>query len=167
LGDGIFALEIINPPEHRQGDLFVISRPDSLFIKSLISEVSKALDYSKTLNLPKTDFPMRGNLPQREPEILKFWEEINIYEMVQQKNRGRRKFILHDGPPYANGHIHLGHVLNKVLKDIVIKYHSMSGYDAPYVPGWDTHGLPIEQQAIKAFGLNRHQIPPVEFRQKC
>ena len=87
--------------------------------------------------------------------------------MVQQKNRGRRKFILHDGPPYANGHIHLGHVLNKVLKDIVIKYHSMSGYDAPYVPGWDTHGLPIEQQAIKAFGLNRHQIPPVEFRQKC
>lgn len=125
------------------------------------------MDYSKTLNLPKTDFPMRGNLPQREPEILKFWEEINIYEMVQQKNRGRRKFILHDGPPYANGHIHLGHVLNKVLKDIVIKYHSMSGYDAPYVPGWDTHGLPIEQQAIKAFGLNRHQIPPVEFRQKC
>jgi len=125
------------------------------------------MDYSKTLNLPKTDFPMRANLPQREPEILKFWEEINIYERVQEKNQGRQKFILHDGPPYANGHIHLGHVLNKVLKDIVIKYHSMSGYDAPYVPGWDTHGLPIEQQAIKAFGLNRHQIPPVEFRQKC
>ncbi len=125
------------------------------------------MDYSKTLNLPKTDFPMRANLPEREPEILKFWDEIDLYGKVQQKNQGRRKFILHDGPPYANGHIHLGHVLNKVLKDIVVKYHSMIGYDAPFVPGWDTHGLPIEQQAIKAFGLNRHDIPPVEFRNKC
>ncbi len=125
------------------------------------------MDYSKTLNLPKTDFPMRANLPEREPEILKFWDEIDLYGKVQQKNQGRRKFILHDGPPYANGHIHLGHVLNKVLKDIVVKYHSMIGYDAPFVPGWDTHGLPIEQQAIKAFGLNRHNIPPVEFRNKC
>jgi isoleucyl-tRNA synthetase len=129
--------------------------------------VRKKLDYSKTLNLPKTDFPMRANLPEREPEILKFWDEIDLYGKVQQKNQGRRKFILHDGPPYANGHIHLGHVLNKVLKDIVVKYHSMIGYDAPFVPGWDTHGLPIEQQAIKAFGLNRHNIPPVEFRNKC
>jgi isoleucyl-tRNA synthetase len=125
------------------------------------------MDYSKTLNLPKTDFPMRANLPEREPEFLKFWDEIDIYQKVQEKNSGRPKFILHDGPPYANGHIHLGHVLNKVLKDIVVKFHSMSGYDAPYVPGWDTHGLPIEQQAIKAFGLNRHEIDPVEFRNKC
>jgi len=125
------------------------------------------MDYSKTLNLPKTDFPMRGNLPEREPEILKFWEEIDIYRLVQEQRKGCPKFILHDGPPYANGHIHLGHVLNKVLKDIVIKFHSMSGFDAPYVPGWDTHGLPIEQQAIKAFGLNRNKIPPVEFRKKC
>ncbi|NLI12863.1 MAG: isoleucine--tRNA ligase [Peptococcaceae bacterium] len=125
------------------------------------------MDYSQTLNLPKTDFPMRANLPEREPEFLKFWEEIDIYRKVQEKNSGRPKFILHDGPPYANGHIHLGHVLNKVLKDIVVKFHSMAGYDAPYVPGWDTHGLPIEQQAIKAFGLNRHEIDPVGFRNKC
>jgi len=125
------------------------------------------MDYSKTLNLPKTGFPMRANLPEREPEFLKFWDEIDIYRKVQEKNKGCPKFILHDGPPYANGHIHLGHVLNKVLKDIVVKFRSMSGYDAPFVPGWDTHGLPIEQEAIKAFGLNRHNIDPVEFRKKC
>jgi len=125
------------------------------------------MDYGKTLNLPKTDFPMRANLPEREPGILKFWDEIGIYRLVAQKNAGRPKFILHDGPPYANGHIHLGHTLNKVLKDIVVKYHTMAGYDSPYVPGWDTHGLPIEQQAIKALGINRHSIDPVEFRTKC
>ncbi|MEW6426206.1 MAG: isoleucine--tRNA ligase [Bacillota bacterium] len=125
------------------------------------------MDYSKTLNLPRTDFPMKANLPQREPEILKFWDDIDIYRLVQKKNAGRPKFILHDGPPYANGHIHLGTTLNKILKDIVVKYHSMAGYDAPYVPGWDTHGLPIEQQAIKNLGINRHQAHPVEFRQKC
>lgn len=125
------------------------------------------MDYGKTLNLPQTEFPMRGNLPQREPEIIKAWEEMNIYRRVQEKNNGRPKFILHDGPPYANGHIHLGHTLNKVLKDIVVKYHSMAGFDAPYVPGWDTHGLPIEQQAIKNLGLNRHKIDIVEFRNKC
>ena len=125
------------------------------------------MDYGKTLNLPKTDFPMRGNLPEREPEFLTFWDEIDVYGKVQQKNAGRPKFILHDGPPYANGHIHLGHVLNKVLKDMVVKYHSMAGYDAPYVPGWDTHGLPIEQQAIKALGINRHGVSAVEFRNKC
>jgi len=125
------------------------------------------MDYSKTINLPQTGFPMKANLPQREPEILKYWDEIDIYRLVAQKNAGRPKFILHDGPPYANGHIHLGHTLNKILKDIVVKYKSMSGYDSPYVPGWDTHGLPIEQQAIKSMGINRHQIDPVEFRQKC
>ncbi|HBV98962.1 MAG: isoleucine--tRNA ligase [Peptococcaceae bacterium BICA1-7] len=125
------------------------------------------MDYGKTLNLPKTDFPMRANLPEREPEILKFWEEIDIYNEVGRRNSGKPKFILHDGPPYANGHIHLGHTLNKVLKDIIVKYHTMSGYDSPYVPGWDTHGLPIEQQAIKALGINRHAVHPVEFRKKC
>lgn len=125
------------------------------------------MDYGKTLNLPKTDFPMRANLPEREPEILKFWEEIDIYKEVGRRNAGKPKFILHDGPPYANGHIHLGHTLNKVLKDIIVKYHTMSGYDSPYVPGWDTHGLPIEQQAIKALGINRHAVHPVEFRKKC
>ncbi|NTW05395.1 MAG: isoleucine--tRNA ligase [Peptococcaceae bacterium] len=125
------------------------------------------MDYSQSLNLPKTDFPMRANLAEREPEILKFWQEIDVYKLVSQKNQGRPKFILHDGPPYANGHIHLGHALNKVLKDIVVKYHTMAGYDSPYVPGWDTHGLPIEQQAIKSLGINRHAISSVEFRGKC
>ncbi|WP_031513484.1 isoleucine--tRNA ligase [Desulfofalx alkaliphila] len=125
------------------------------------------MDYAKTLNLPKTDFPMRGNLPKREPEILKWWEEIDIYKQVQEKNQGRPKFILHDGPPYANGHIHLGHTLNKVLKDMIVKYRSMAGYDSPYVPGWDTHGLPIEQQAIKNLKINRHKVHPVDFRKQC
>ncbi len=125
------------------------------------------MDYSKTLNLPQTDFPMRGNLPQREPEIQNFWDEIDLYRLVQEANQGKPKFILHDGPPYANGDIHLGHTLNKVLKDIIVKFRSMTGYDAPYIPGWDTHGLPIEQQAIKALGLNRHAIGVVEFRGRC
>lgn len=125
------------------------------------------MDYAKTLNLPRTDFPMRANLSKREPEIIKFWDELDIYRKVQEKNSGKPKFILHDGPPYANGHIHLGHTLNKVLKDIVVKFHSMAGYDAPYVPGWDTHGLPIEQQAIKELGINRHEIDAVEFRRRC
>ncbi|MTI81359.1 MAG: isoleucine--tRNA ligase [Firmicutes bacterium] len=125
------------------------------------------MDYGKTLNLPKTDFPMRGNLPNREPETLKWWEEIDIYKELQKKNEGKQKFILHDGPPYANGHIHLGHTLNKILKDMIVKYRSMAGYDAPYVPGWDTHGLPIEQQVIKNQKINRHELDPVDFRKKC
>jgi len=110
---------------------------------------------------------MRANLPKREPEILKFWEENNIYQEVQKKNRGKKKFVLHDGPPYANGNIHLGTTLNKILKDIVVKYHSMNGYDAPFVPGWDTHGLPIETQAIKNLGINRSEVSTLEFRHKC
>lgn len=125
------------------------------------------MDYEKTLNLPKTDFPMRANLPKREPEILEFWKEINLYQLVQEANAGRPKFILHDGPPYANGHIHLGTTLNKVLKDIVVKFRSQTGYDAPFVPGWDTHGLPIEQQAIKDLGLDRKNIDVVQFRRHC
>jgi isoleucyl-tRNA synthetase len=125
------------------------------------------MDYSKTLNLPNTKFPMRANLPQREPEIAGYWDEINVYQLVQAKNAGRPKFILHDGPPYANGHIHLGHVLNKVLKDMIVKFKAMDGYDAPYVPGWDTHGLPIEQQAIKQLGIRHSELDPVEFRRRC
>lgn len=123
--------------------------------------------YDTTLNLPKTQFPMRANLPKREPEIMEFWEKIGLYEKVQDKNSGKPTFILHDGPPYANGHIHVGHTLNKVLKDIIVKYKSMSGFDSPYVPGWDTHGLPIEQQAIKNLGLDRHRTDVVEFRNHC
>lgn len=125
------------------------------------------MEYKETLNLPHTDFPMKANLPQREPEMLRWWEEIKIYQQVQQQAQGQPKFILHDGPPYANGDIHMGTTMNKILKDIVVKYHSMAGYDAPYVPGWDTHGLPIEQQAIKALKLDRHQVNVLEFRRMC
>ncbi|WP_243116901.1 isoleucine--tRNA ligase [Heliophilum fasciatum] len=110
---------------------------------------------------------MKAGLPKREPELLAFWQEIDLYNTVAEANAGKPKFILHDGPPYANGDIHLGHTLNKLLKDFIVKFHSMDGYDAPYVPGWDTHGLPIEQQAIKALGLNRHKVSAVEFRQRC
>lgn len=125
------------------------------------------MEYKATLNLPRTDFPMRANLPQREPEILRFWEEAHLYRQVQNSTRGRPKFILHDGPPYANGDIHLGHTLNKILKDIIVKYRAMTGHDAPYVPGWDTHGLPIEQQAIKTLGVDRNQVDVLEFRRIC
>ncbi|MDR1193377.1 MAG: isoleucine--tRNA ligase [Peptococcaceae bacterium] len=110
---------------------------------------------------------MRGNLPEKEPELLRRQEEAGIYQLVQNSRAGKPKFILHDGPPYANGHIHLGHALNKVLKDIIIKYKTMRGYDAPYVPGWDTHGLPIEHRAMKELGLKRNAIDTLVFRDKC
>ncbi len=125
------------------------------------------VDYSKTLNLPKTEFPMRGNLPVREPEIQKWWDEIDIYAKVQERTKGRPSFILHDGPPYANGDIHIGHALNKILKDFIVRYKSMAGFHAPYVPGWDTHGLPIEQAIINAQGLDRRNIEVNDFRQRC
>lgn len=124
-------------------------------------------DYTRSVNLPATDFPMRASLPQREPETLAYWEEIKLYEELCKKNRGKKPFILHDGPPYANGDLHMGHALNKILKDIIIRYKNLSGYYAPYVPGWDTHGLPIEQQAIKKLGINRHEAGPVKFRRAC
>ncbi len=123
--------------------------------------------YDGTINLPQTEFPMRANLPKKEPEILKFWQDIDVYRLVQNKNQHREKFILHDGPPYANGDIHLGHTLNKVLKDMIVKHRSMAGFDAPYVPGWDTHGLPIEQQAIKNLVIDRHKTDVIEFRRFC
>ena len=109
-------------------------------------------DYRETLNLPRTKFPMRAQLPRREPEILRYWEKIGIYDRVLQRRRGAPQFILHDGPPYANNDIHMGTALNKVLKDFVVKYKTMRGFDSPYVPGWDTHGLPIEHQIIKTRG---------------
>lgn len=124
-------------------------------------------DYTRSVNLPATDFPMRASLPQREPETLAYWEEIKLYEELCKKNCGKKPFILHDGPPYANGDLHMGHALNKILKDIIIRYKNLSGYYAPYVPGWDTHGLPIEQQAIKKLGINRHEAGPVKFRRAC
>ena len=127
----------------------------------------KCQDYTKSVNLPQTEFPMRGNLPQREPETLKYWEEIDLYNKLKERNKGKTPFILHDGPPYANGDIHMGHALNKILKDIIVRYKNLRGYYAPYVPGWDTHGLPIEQQAIKKLGINRHEVGAVKFREAC
>jgi len=125
------------------------------------------VDYSKTLNLPQTEFPMRANLPEREPQMLKYWQEEQIYDKKQAAAAGRPKFVLHDGPPYANGNIHIGTALNKILKDIIVKYKSLQGYDSPYVPGWDTHGLPIEHAAIKILGLNRHELDPLDLRREC
>ncbi len=106
-------------------------------------------DYKHTLNLPKTSFPMRGSLSKREPEILRDWKKRNIYNEIRESRKGRTKFILHDGPPYANGDIHIGHAVNKILKDIVVKARTLSGYDAPFIPGWDCHGLPIEHNVEK------------------
>ena len=126
-----------------------------------------SLDYNTTLNLPKTDFPMRGNLPKREPAMVEKWENERLYYKMIEKNQGRPTYILHDGPPYANGEIHLGTALNKTLKDIIVKYKNMSGYCSPYVPGWDTHGLPIELKAMKAIGVENGAIPPVELRKHC
>ena len=102
-----------------------------------------AQDYGKTLNLPNTEFPMRANLPQREPETLEKWQKMDLYNQLQARNAEKPAFVLHDGPPFANGDIHLGHALNKILKDIVLKHKLMTGYNVPYVPGWDTHGLPM------------------------
>ncbi|MDF2671355.1 MAG: ileS [Paenibacillus sp.] len=125
------------------------------------------MDYSKTLNLLQTDFPMRGNLPQAEPTMQKWWDEVDIYAQVQNNNSGKPKFILHDGPPYANGDIHIGHALNKVLKDFIVRYKSMNGFDAPYVPGWDTHGLPIEQAIANGGKVDRKKMTVDEFRKYC
>ncbi len=125
------------------------------------------MDYKATLNLLKTDFPMKANLPQREPQILRWWETIDIYRLVRQRRAGAPKFILHDGPPYANGNIHLGQALNKILKDITIKYKTMRGYDCPFVPGWDTQGIPTEQSVEREYGIDRHSVSPLEWRAKC
>lgn len=124
-------------------------------------------DYKQTLNLPKTDFPMRANLTQRETEQLARWEESELYQKIQRERGGREKYILHDGPPYANGHIHIGHALNKILKDFVVKSRSMSGDAAPYVPGWDCHGLPIEHQVLKDLGPKKQGMSKAEIRKRC
>ncbi len=124
-------------------------------------------DYSKTLNLPKTAFPMRGNLPNKEPLMQKRWEEMDLYKQILNKRAGQPTFILHDGPPFANGDIHLGHALNKILKDFIVRFKSLKGFAAPYVPGWDTHGLPIEHAIVTKKKVDRRKIGPVEFREKC
>ena len=124
-------------------------------------------DYGKTLNLPKTDFPMRANLPEREPEIEKEVFEDDLYEKMLKKNEGHESFVLHDGPPYANGEIHIGHTLNKILKDTIVRYKNLKGYYTPYVPGFDTHGMPTEKRAIEKLGLDRSKIPVSQFRDTC
>ena len=125
-------------------------------------------DYNSTLNLPKTDFPMRAGLPKSEPVTLKAWEDNKVYEKLMEVNEGKPLFVLHDGPPYANGDIHLGHALNKILKDFIVRYKNMAGFKAPYVPGWDTHGLPTELKARKKAGIgNSAEISIVELRKMC
>ena len=110
------------------------------------------MDYKSTLNLPRTEFPMKANLPVKEPERLAWWKQERMYERIQESRQDRPLYILHDGPPYANGHIHIGHGLNKLLKDIIIKSKTMEGFRVPYIPGWDCHGLPIEHQVSKQLG---------------
>ena len=126
-------------------------------------------DYKDTLNLPKTDFPMRAGLPKREPEWLAKWENIKVYDTLRQK-KSRSSFILHDGPPYANGHLHIGHALNKILKDMVVRSQQMMGKDARYIPGWDCHGLPIEwkiEEQYRSKGKNKDDVDIIDFRQEC
>ena len=129
--------------------------------------MTDSIDYKQTLNLPKTDFPMRANLAQREPAMLKQWQDNDLYLHIRKSRAGCKKYILHDGPPYANGDIHLGHAVNKTLKDIVIKSKTLSGYDAPYIPGWDCHGLPIEHNVEKKIGKAGVKVEYSKFRQKC
>jgi isoleucyl-tRNA synthetase len=126
-----------------------------------------SIDYKSSLNLPETAFPMRGQLAQREPAMLKRWTEKNLYQKIRASRQGAKPFILHDGPPYANGQIHLGHALNKILKDMIVKSKTLSGFDAPFVPGWDCHGLPIELKVEKKVGKAGHKVSEADFRQAC
>ena len=137
----------------------------------LIYSIAKKNKMSKTeINLPKTAFSMKANLPVREPEILELWNKINLYQELRKNRKGKEKFVLHDGPPYANGNIHMGTALNKILKDIIVKFHQMDGKDSVYVPGWDCHGLPIEwkiEEQYKKNKKNKNEVPIVEFRKEC
>src|SRR5437762_9452809 len=125
------------------------------------------MDYRDTVHLPKTDFPMRAALSEREPAQVKAWEDEGVYEKLLEKNGKAEKFVFHDGPPYANGAIHQGHFLNKILKDLVVKYHLMSGHETAFVPGWDCHGLPIERQVDKQLGAKKRELSPGQFRRAC
>ena len=140
---------------------------DIVVTNILLITGGRKMEYKDTLLMPKTEFPMRGNLPKREPDMQKQWEEMDIYKKVQERTKGRPMFVLHDGPPYANGDIHIGHALNKILKDFIVRYKSMSGFNAPYVPGWDTHGLPIETALTKSGKVNRKEMSVAEFRKLC
>ncbi|HXU10740.1 MAG TPA: class I tRNA ligase family protein, partial [Candidatus Binatia bacterium] len=125
------------------------------------------LDFKNTLNLPRTEFPMKADLPRREPGMLEQWDRLDVYAAVRKASAGRPRFVMHDGPPYANGNIHLGQTLNKILKDVVVKSRTMLGFDAPYVPGWDCHGLPIEHQVDKDLGKKKASMSPQQIRGAC
>ena len=127
-----------------------------------------ATDYKDTIFLPSTKFPMRAGMPKKEPELLERWSKIDLFDKQREDSLGREKFILHDGPPYANGNLHIGHALNKILKDVINRSQQMIGKDANYVPGWDCHGLPIEwkvEEEYRAAGRNKDEVPVLEFRQ--
>ena len=131
---------------------------------------AEKIDYSKTLYLPQTEFPMRAGLPDKEPLLVKRWQEMKLYNRLRESAAGRPLYVLHDGPPYANGNIHIGHALNKILKDVITRSFQMRGYDSNYVPGWDCHGLPIEwkiEEQYRAKGLDKDQVPVNEFRKEC
>src|SRR5437763_5996015 len=125
------------------------------------------LDLKSTINLPKTSFPMKANLPQNEPKILARWEETRLYDRIREARKGAPLYVLHDGPPYANGPLHLGHALNKCLKDFVVKTKTMAGFDSPYIPGWDCHGLPIEIKVDEQLGKKKLEMPPLSVRKAC
>src|SRR5687768_2496508 len=129
--------------------------------------MAEGTDYKSTLNLPKTDFPMKANLATREPELLREWQEKRLYQRIRESRKDGRRFVLHDGPPYANGHIHYGHILNKILKDLVVKYRTMIGDSAPYVPGWDCHGLPIELAVERELADQKGKLSALEIRRAC
>ncbi len=136
----------------------------------IMTDTTDKVDYSSTLYLPQTEFPMRAGLPQKEPEMARKWKDMDLYKRLRASAAGREKFVLHDGPPYANGNIHIGHALNKVLKDVITRSFQMRGYDANYVPGWDCHGLPIEwkiEEAYRAKGKDKNEVPVNEFRKEC
>lgn len=124
-------------------------------------------DFKATLNLPHTTFPMKANLPQNEPKRLAAWESSHLYQQIRQARKGAPVYLLHDGPPYANGPIHLGHAMNKCLKDFIVKSKTMSGFDSPYVPGWDCHGLPIEIKVDEQLGRKKLETDPIEFLKAC
>jgi len=125
------------------------------------------LDLKQTVNLPRTDFPMKANLPQAEPKLLARWEAEGLYSQIRQARAGRPMYVLHDGPPYANGRIHLGTAFNKILKDFIVKSKTMAGFDSPYVPGWDCHGLPIEIKVDSELGAKKAQMTPNQIRAAC
>ncbi len=127
-------------------------------------------DYGHTIHLPQTDFPRRAGLVEKEPQILARWEKMDLYQRQREASKGRESFILHDGPPYANGDIHMGHAVNKILKDVINKYWQTLGYNTPYVPGWDCHGLPIEwkiEEKYRAEGKDKDAVAPLDFRAEC